>query len=91
MAIPFVIIQRVNPRQLTQPKKFFGLARSVGEITLRDLAVKISSRSTVSTMDIHAVLEGFLQVIPEELSSGHIVRLGEFGTMRSVLQSQGSN
>jgi len=44
----------------------------------------INSVSTVSIPDTAAVLEAFLHVMPEKLSEGRIVELGDFGTLRSI-------
>jgi len=35
------------------------------------------------------VLEGLLQIIPDELTSGKIVKLGDFGTFRTTLSADG--
>jgi len=47
-------------------------------------AKSINSMSTVSIPDTAAVLEAFLHVMPEKLSEGRIVELGDFGTLRSI-------
>ena len=91
MAIPFSVVPRVNPSDRTQPERFFVSTRISGELTLRDLAGRISGMSTVTTIDTMAVLEAFLQVIPEELANGRIVRLGDFGSLRVLLRSEGSD
>ena len=91
MAIPFRVIARPNPNDLTEPARFFGNVRADGEMTVRDLANRISSRSTASTIDTMAMLEALLQIIPEELANGRIVRLGEFGSLRVFLRSDGSD
>ena len=91
MAIPFSVVARPNPSDRTLPAKFFENARSSGEFTLRDMANRISRMSTLTTIDTLAVLEAFVQVIPEELANGRIVRLGDFGSLRVLLQSEGSD
>ena len=91
MAIPFKVIAKANPSDRSLPERFFGNAQVGGEATLRDLANRISSMSTLTTIDTLAVLEAFVQVIPGELTNGRIVRLGDFGSLRVLLQSQGSD
>ena len=40
-------------------------------------------------METMAVLEGLLQIIPDELTNGKIVKLGDFGTFRTTLSAEG--
>jgi len=34
-----------------------------------------------------AVLEGLLQIIPEEIMNGKIIKLGDFGTFKTTLSA----
>ncbi|MBN2638838.1 MAG: HU family DNA-binding protein [Bacteroidales bacterium] len=81
--------QRVNPRSPEEPRKYYAFPKASGTAELRDLANRISRESTVSSMDTLAVLEGLLHVIPDFLLEGKIVRLGDFGTFRLGLSSEG--
>ncbi len=45
--------------------------------------------STVSSVDTAAVLEAFLTVVPEKLADGNIVELGDFGSFRISVSSEG--
>lgn len=90
MGIQFSVMERRNPADPTAPKKFYGVARSTGEIDLRSLSKQISAMSTVSVIDTTAVLESLLQVVPEHLLAGKIVRLGEFGSYRLTLSTGGA-
>jgi predicted histone-like DNA-binding protein len=87
--ISYHLNQRVNPRSPSDTRKYYAYSKATGTITLRELAQRISRESTVSMMDTVAVLEGLLQVIPDMLLDGNIVRLGDFGTFRLSLSSEG--
>jgi len=52
-----------------------------------EIAAEIAKMSTVSTIDAIAVLEAFKQVIPQHLADGKIVRLGDFGTFITTINS----
>ncbi|KAA3617041.1 MAG: DNA-binding protein [Calditrichaeota bacterium] len=91
MAVKYNVVQRVNPRDTTAERKFYAVAQNNGEISLRELADRISDISTVSSIDTLAVLESLIKVIPSELLNGRIVRLGEFGTFRLTLASEGAD
>lgn len=88
--IIYKLKEQVNPMDITAAKKFYAVKQSQNELTLRDFGKRISRESTVSMMDTMAVLEGLLQIIPNELLEGKIVKLGDFGTFRSTLSSEGT-
>jgi len=90
MSVKYRVVERGKPGDPTAPKKFYPLVKSSGQTTLRELANRIAQISTVSTVDTMAVLEALLQVIPEELADGNIVRLGDFGSFSLRSQSEGS-
>ncbi len=81
--------QRVNPRSPEEIRKYYAFPKASGVVDVRALAKRISRESTISTMDTAAVLEGLLQVIPDLLLEGNIVKLGDFGTFRLSLSSEG--
>ncbi len=89
MPVLYNVVEKVNPRDPQGARKFYGVAQSRGEVNLRDLAEQIADISTVSTIDVMAVLEALLQVIPQHLLDGKIVRLRDFGTFRLILESNG--
>lgn len=90
MPVQFVVIAKANPRDTKAAKKFYAIAKSAGEISLRDLSNQISKRSTLSNADVMAVLESLLEVIPERIAQGDIVRLGDFGSFSLSISSEGS-
>ena len=90
MSVQYSLIQRVNPKDPTQPRKYYALAKSTGEETTRQLATEISKRNGLSTADVFAVLEAFIDLIPERLADGKIVRLGDFGSFSLSLNSEGA-
>ncbi len=87
--IKYTLKERINPTDLTAPNKFYPFKQAQEELTLRDFAKRISRESTVSMMDTMAVLEGLLQIIPDEILNGKIIKLGDFGTFRTTLSSVG--
>lgn len=90
MPIEYSLAERGNPAKPTAPKKFYAVARSQGDTTVRDIAGRINEMSTVSTIDVMAVLEAFFQTVPQELAAGHIVRFGDFGSFSVSLQGEGA-
>jgi predicted histone-like DNA-binding protein len=90
MPIEYSLIERGNPGDSNAPKKFYAQTKSQGETTVRGLAKRISDISTVSTVDVMAVLEAFFQVVPQELADGRIVRFGDFGSFSTSVQGSGA-
>ncbi|MPN51334.1 hypothetical protein SDC9_198977 [bioreactor metagenome] len=90
MAINYVLTQRVNPRDVTAPRKFYAIAKSTGEESVRQLATEIAKRTSLSSVDVFAVLEASIDLIPDRIAEGKIVRLGEFGSFNLTLSSEGA-
>lgn len=90
MAVQYVVVEKRNSFESDAQTKFYGLAKSSGETSIRKLAKRIAKISTVSSIDTMAVLEALLEVIPEELTEGNIVRLGDFGSFHAKIKSDGS-
>lgn len=88
--INYKIINKVNPQDVTAVQKFYAVKQAQEVLTLRDFGKRISRESTVSMMDTMAVLEGLLQIIPDEIVNGKIIKLGDFGTFRTTLSAEGA-
>ncbi|GAX46677.1 HU family DNA-binding protein [Pseudolactococcus reticulitermitis] len=91
MAIHYRLISKNNLQHPEAPPKFYALAKSVGELTLADLADKISNGSTtVSDTDVLAVLNEAAKLVESELVAGNIVRFGRLGSFSITLASEGA-
>ncbi|WP_400192644.1 HU family DNA-binding protein [Hymenobacter sp. B81] len=90
MPITYILVKRGQPGAAPADKQLYAQAKSTGETTVRDLAERISRTSTLSTVDVLAVLEAFFQTVPRELAAGRIVRFGEFGSFQTTLQGAGA-
>lgn len=91
MPVPFIVIEKTNPRNPGEPRKYYAHAKSNGAVDLRTLANQIAAISTLSTPDVLAALEALLLVIPQHLADGMIVRLGELGSFSLSVQSAASD
>jgi len=70
-------------------KKYYALPVVDGEMTLPGLIQAIEKVCTVSGADIHSVLYALVDVAIETLADGTIVRMGDLGSMRISLSSEG--
>ena len=89
MAIKFKVIGKKNPRQPSDPVKFYAHTSLDGEVDLLELCKEIEKISTVSEADIMAVLSSLVAVVPDKLANGRIVRIGDLGDFRPSVSSKG--
>jgi len=90
MAIKFKVIEKGQPGVAGGGvKKYYASNQSSGEITLAKLTNSIEKVSTVSGADIRAVLYAMVDVMKSSLADGQIVRLGELGSLRINISSNG--
>ena len=76
----FKVVQLANPSDRTAPKKYYARVVSSGDITLTELSEMIADISTVSRVDVLAVLEAFVMLMSRQLRNGKTVRLGNLGS-----------
>lgn len=89
MPVNYVLVERHNPLKPGDPKKIYALAKSAGEVNLKQLSKDISARCTVNSSDTLAVLDALIQQLTKELEEGRIVRLGDFGSFQLSISSEG--
>ncbi|MDY7042353.1 MAG: HU family DNA-binding protein [Chloroflexota bacterium] len=91
MTVKYTVVPKVNPQNPEAPRKYYPMVKSTGKTNLRQLAERIAEISTVSSVDVVAVLEAFLNIVPRELAEGNIVKLGDFGSFSLRIRSQGAD
>jgi predicted histone-like DNA-binding protein len=90
MAIKFKVIERGEPGVVGGgTRKFYATPVMDGEMNLSDMTKAIEKICTVSGADIRAVLYALVDVSVDNLAKGSIIRLGDLGSMRISLSSEG--
>lgn len=89
MSVKFSVHERVNPRDKDAQRKFYPVAKSSGNMNLKQISHRIAAMSTVNSGDVLAVLDLLVQVMQEELANGNIIHLGEFGSFIISLNGTG--
>ncbi|GET23942.1 HU family DNA-binding protein [Prolixibacter sp. NT017] len=90
MAIKFNVIERGEPGVVGGgTKKYYASPQMNGELDLEDLTKAIEKISTVSGADIRAVVYAMVDVMKDSLANGRIVRLGDLGSLRVSISSEG--
>ena len=90
MPVNYKAVPKRNPSKQDEAPKFYAQVISSGDVSQRQLAKQVSAISTISTADTMAVIEAFLEVIPQALAEGKIVRLGDFGSFSLSASSEGA-
>lgn len=83
------LVEKSNPTKKDE-KKWYANAVNAGTKTMRDIAHDISGRSSLTRGDIENVLSNFVDELPKYLKDGFSIQLGELGTMRLSLSSDGA-
>ncbi|MDL2222146.1 hypothetical protein LJC35_06300 [Parabacteroides sp. OttesenSCG-928-N08] len=90
-----VAFRKVNRKVLAGPEKdtvkVYAQAHSLGHSTLEKLCNLISARSAISAADVKSVLDSLNWVFDLELRDGRIVQLGDLGSFRISLSSNGAD
>ncbi|MEQ9442833.1 MAG: hypothetical protein RIG62_27580 [Cyclobacteriaceae bacterium] len=90
MSIPYNVVSKINPARPEDPPKYYAVANSSGDADFRAMAEAIAEITTVSVPDAIAVLESLVMIIPRHIERGEIIRLGELGSLRVTISSEGS-
>jgi predicted histone-like DNA-binding protein len=77
-----------NPLDRSQVK-WYANAIISGRITLSELAKEISGRSSLTKGDTENVLSNFVDELPTFLKLGMSIKLGDLGSLRLTISSEG--
>ncbi|MDR2406821.1 MAG: HU family DNA-binding protein [Bacteroidales bacterium] len=83
------LIEKRNPMKQDEAKKWYATGMNTGKITVKDFSKKIAGRSSLTRGDIENVLSNFLDELPTFLKLGMTVKLGDFGSIRLTICSEG--
>ena len=90
MPIKFKAIEKGQPGVVGGgEKKWYASTVTNGEMTLEELTKAIEKICTVSGADIRAVLYALVDVSIDRLENSDIVRLGDLGSFRVSIKSEG--
>ncbi|MFZ1706735.1 MAG: HU family DNA-binding protein [Candidatus Nanogingivalis sp.] len=90
MPIYYKSVERINPLKPDEPKKFYASASTIKRTDLKELANSISKISTtVSHVDVYAVLMALTDEIKSRVVAGESIHLGDLGYFVTKLKSEG--
>ena len=88
--VTYSVVPRINPREKTDPPKYYAQAQASGDVNIREMSERIQQTCTVTKADVYAVLVSMEDVIIDALKSGEIVRLGDLGTFQIGVSGKGT-
>lgn len=78
----FKVTMRSNPKDETGTKKFHPFPAYSGTKTLTDIAKDISYSTTLTPVDVKAVIEALVVVLEKELLNGTKIKIDHFGIFK---------
>jgi predicted histone-like DNA-binding protein len=87
MSVKFKSVERVNPRDLTLPRKFYAQIINGDDVSFDELAGLISKVSSL----VLGVLGTLIEIIEMQLQHGRLVHLNSLGTFYLTLISEGQD
>lgn len=91
MAVRYKVIEKTLTGVNSGEKKFYASTVLDGELSLEDIIQTIEKMSTVSGADLLAVLYSITHIAANNLVNGKIIRLGNFGSLRISISSEGKD
>lgn len=86
--IQYVIKEKKKPG--TEDYKFYGQVRQTGVIGIRELCNLVAEKCTLTPADILASINALESEIINQIKQGNSVRLGDLGSFRPSLTSEGA-
>ena len=87
MSVKYTFQRKGNPNQPEAAKKWYAMAKSDGEITLKELCSEFTGMNDSAVL---AMLNELVKSLNRHLADGKIVRLGDFGSFQISFGSEGA-
>lgn len=83
------LVQKANPQDHSK-KKWYANAVTTAKVGQKEIAKTIASKSSLTMGDVANVIQNLLEELPRELVKGNSVKLGDFGSFRISISSEGT-
>ncbi|WP_455634291.1 HU family DNA-binding protein [Parabacteroides sp.] len=92
MPIRYKLVQRKDFTKdaPTDGKRFYAQLVSNGTVSLDELCESIAEETAQTSADVKSIFDRLPRILRRHLSEGRNVQMGEFGSLRPTLGSQGS-
>jgi predicted histone-like DNA-binding protein len=92
MALGYKVVERAEPGVVGGgQKKYYASSHMPGEMTMDDLIKAIEKMGALTKAEIHGVMYSMVDAMENMLKRGYAVRLGDLGSMRLSISSEGKD
>ena len=88
--VTYSVVQHKNPHKAESASLYYAQAQARDEMDFDAICNEIQSQCTVTKADITGVMVALESVMSRALADGKIVRLGDFGTFKVSVSSNGA-
>jgi predicted histone-like DNA-binding protein len=89
MSVSYRLVKRHNPQNSEAPKKYYAISDN-RSVSFDDFCEQVADGCTLTSADVKAVIDRFVQVMSRNLANSCSVKMGDFGSFRVSLSSSGS-
>lgn len=85
----YKLIQKINPADRKSPKKWYATAIGGDAQPVKAMTRAATENTTTAPIEMEAALELLGNYAVQQLLQGHIVKVGDLGTLRVTFKSEG--
>ena len=91
MTLLYKKIQRVNPLKKDEPRKWYPVVKSLGTLSEKEVAKRISDDTTLNPKEAEMALAQLEKVLVSGLLDGYTVKIGDWGTFQVTVNATGAD
>ena len=91
MAVFYNKVERGNPLKPTDPKKWYAVLKSLGQVTEKEVAKLVADETTMDRKEVEMAVDRFEVILLRLLLDGHSVQLGDWGSFYLTCNSTASD
>jgi predicted histone-like DNA-binding protein len=89
MSLLFNKVERGNPADPVAPKLWYPILKSMGLVREKEVARRVADETTLNPKEAEFAVAQLFKVVTDYLLNGKTVQLGELGTFRLTVHSEG--
>ena len=90
MSIFLKAVQRINPSEPDEPKKWYPVQYTTKRVDESEVAMLIADETTLNPMEAAMAIRQLRKVVQRLLLDGKSVKLGDWGTFNVTLNTEGA-
>lgn len=91
MTLLYKKIQRINPLDKEAPRKWYPVLKSLGTLSEKEVAKRISDETTLNPKEAEMALAQLEKVLISGLLDGYTVKIGDWGSFQVTVNATGSD